>query len=413
MIKNKQMIALMNDQLSPLSMNRSVAAQTGQVPLKFGPPHGNTAKYGSYNATHRLERQGITWSDMEQYGLTLQSENHGVLGTEHMSDEAVLFGPEPEKRAAGQAQCRADYAKAHNGHGIVPRWTGKTAPSGIRLITIPEAAKAGDCLSWTLALEASLKGGDPEAEIKVPPMTLGASAGPAGAPGVRGPGRPKAPTHAIPEFGQFQASYIATSHALAQMIAILKGGDDQAVLEPYVREAETVQNVLNGTKLGSLGPAAFDATTIRTGVQVNIVPGTAAFRAAQALLKKKGVEVIDSSVFTVVHPRMDGDRLIGWELQPVGTEALPRPIFVGLPADGQQLAIKRVVRIKPVQAPITFKPEAGVLARLGDNEVMIEVVDGSNASVYFVDPDVQEAMGHAEGETFQVALSDLKDPTAV
>lgn len=412
MIKNKQLLDLVTDGLSPLSMPRSNAAQTGQVPLKFGPPHNNTSKYGAYNATHRLERLGLTWADLEQYGLTIQSENHGVLQAEHMSNNAVLFGPDPAEREKGQAECRRAYAAAHNGHGINPKWTGKTAPSGLRLITIPEAAKASDCLAWTVALEASLRGGDPEAEIKVPPIGMGApSAAVTGAP--RGPGRPKATTHAIPEFGQFQGAYQAVSTSLAQMLAILKGGDDQAVLEPYVKEAEAVQAVFHGTKLGTLGPAAFDTQTIRTGVQVNIVPGTTARRAAEALLKKRGIEVTDTSVFNVVHPRMDGDRLIGWELQPVGSEPLARPIFVTLPNDGQAPAIKRVIRLKPVETPITFAAVPGNVARLGENEVMIDAVSGSVATVYFIDPDVQEAMGHSQDETFEVPVSELKDPSAV
>ena len=110
MITNKQLLDLLTDGLSPLSMARSNAAQTGQVPLKFGPPHNNTAKYGSYNATHRLERLGLTWADLEQYGLTIQSENHGVLQAEHMSNNAVLFGPDPAEREKGQAA----YALRHS-----------------------------------------------------------------------------------------------------------------------------------------------------------------------------------------------------------------------------------------------------------------------------------------------------------
>jgi hypothetical protein len=223
-------------------------------------------------------------------------------------------------------------------------------------------------------------------------------------------GRPPKAGYQPAGYTNFANAWVSLRTAGANVLSALRSGDDQEMLQPQIEEAELIVNMINSSKLGSITAAAFDTTTIRRGVKVVLLDGSPILKAAQTLCRSRfNLDVQpEATPFVIVGPRMSGDTLMGWELQPENHE-LPRPLFV---PKGDNMPIKRIVRLKPV-VQTTWKAEAGALGYLAMNEVYIESVSGDKATVFFTDPDVQLDAGHEEMETFEVPLNSVTgQPTA-
>jgi len=406
-ITNRMILALIKDGLCSMGIQRPQAVSMGLLPQNFGDD--------GYISASRLEAIGLDFDDLARYNLALQSESHAALTSGIMSDATVRIAP--ENRVNEQQRRRDNYARQHGGVYLRPIWTGQNCPGGLRLKETPDSIKAVHAKQWAAQVVHNATNGDPDAEFVVPAIfvpSTGALVDPTvtGLPVTpRGPGRPpKASVNsAPPAFTTFGSAWTTLRTAMTNVLGALRSGDDQALLAPYIAEAQTLHEAMESSSLGKLGPAAFDATAIRSGVEVVLLNGSPVLKAAQVMCKARlGLDVApEATPFIVVRPRMQGDTLMGWELQPKDHPALAHPLFAPL----NPLPIKRIVRT--VVAPTTWKAEPGALGYLGANEIYIDSVNGDKASVFFTDPDVQAEQGHEEAELFEIDIKNIAaSPTA-
>lgn len=401
-ITNGVIKALLGDGMNALGMSRDHAMALGLVPKDFGDP--------GYGTEARITALGITFQDLADKGLAIQSESHGALSAGIMSPGTHRIAPD---RIKDEQQRRRDaYAAQHGGVKVHPIWTGTTSPGGLRLISVPEGVRASHAKQWAAQVIHAATTGDPSAEFVVPAMfapSTGALENPT-VTGVPRIGRPPKAGNQPAGYTNFANAWVSLRTAGANVLSALRSGDDQEMLQPYIAEAELIANMINSSKLGSITAAAFDTTTIRRGVKVVLLDGSPILKAAQTLCRSRfNLDVQpEATPFVIVGPRMSGDTLMGWELQPENHE-LPRPLFV---PKTDNMPIKRIVRLKPA-AQTTWKAEAGALGYLAMHEVYIESVSGDKATVFFTDPDVQMDAGHEEMETFEVPLNSVTgQPTA-
>lgn len=393
-----QLKGLLNDGMNALGLAREEAVRRGLVPQDFG--------RDGYKAAARLAAAGLTFEALAEAGLGLQSENHGVLTTGIMSSKTVRLTGTEEQIKAQQAALRDSYRAQHGGRSITPVCTGKNCPSGIVPLTIPGDARANNIYQWHLDLIAAVTSGS-DNDIAVIPAIGGAAGTGTMLPGVTPTARVKAAAQP-PAFLSFHGLLQSVKTGLAGMVAALTTADDQSqVIVPLGELKDYVE--MFPPSLAGVTSAAFDDKVIRTGVEVNLIQGTAAFNVAVAALKRFGVAVDPTTVFTVVGPRMKDGAQKGWEYQPKGIEPLRNPLFAMI-VEGQPSQLKRVVKAPPVVH--TWKATAGELAMFGPDQVVILDVTGEQASVYYLDDEVAERQGHELGEegAFNCPTSALTKP---
>lgn len=391
--------ALLNDGLSPMALRtREEAVSRGLVPNEFG--------RDGYTAAQRLNNVGLTFEDMKAAGLGLQSESHGVLTTGIMSPKTVRLTGTEEQIKAQQAALRDSYRAQHGGRSITPVCTGTTTPSGIVPYTPPDKARAAQISEWSAALNAALQGKD-DNDIAVIPA-VGATPGTGDLlPGVTTPKASKV-TQQPTMWLAFGSSLAQVKNGLSGVLANLQAADDQTQVGQAIQDVKEYIELLPES-LGKVTQAAFDTTQIRPGVEVNLIQGTGPFNVAVAALKRFGINVDATTVFTVTGPRLKEGKQIGWEYQPKGHEPLRNPLFC-MVTEGQPSALKRVVKAPPVVH--TWKAAAGELAMFGPDQVIILDVTGEIATVYYLDDEVAQRQGHEMGEegSFQCAVAQLSKP---
>ena len=400
-----QIRRLLTDGMGALGLKRETAVERNLLPKEFGDP--------GYTAAQRLSNVGLTFDEMKAAGLGLQSESHGVLTTGRMSPLTVRApaGSTEDQKKAWQAAFRDNYRAEHGGRSITPVCTGSNCPTGIVPYTIPDKCRAANIVQWTVDLNAAITGKSDD-EIIVIPAIGAVNVVPGLEPGVMVPGQTRAPkTAAQPQgYMAYHSAITSGKASLNSALALLKAADDQGpVMSPIEELTEFL--ALWPESLAKVNQGAFDTTQIRTGVEVNLIKGSAAYNVAVAALKMKlGLTVDETTVFTVTGPRMGKDNTQkGWEYQPKGHESLRSPLFAMI-VEGQPSQLKRVVKAPAIVH--TWKASPGELAQFGEHQVIILDVTGENASVYYLDDVVAHMQGHEPGEEgcFNCALSALTKP---
>lgn len=399
-----QLKQLLNDNMGALGLKREEAVTRGLLPREFGDP--------GYVAEQRLANVGLTFDDLKAAGLGVQSESHGVLTTGRMSPLTVRApaGSTEEQKKAWQAAFRDSYRAEHGGRSITPVCTGSNCPTGIVPYTIPDKCRAANITQWTIDLNAAITG-KADDEIAVIPAVGAISVVPGVTPaGVMAPGQTRAPKATAQPQGYmaYHSALTTGKSGLTSALAHLKAADDQGPVMGPIAELEEFL-ALWPESLAKVNQSAFDTTCIRAGVEVNLIKGSATYTVATAALKRFGINVDETMVFTVVGPRMKEGKQIGWEYQPKGMEPLRSPLFAMI-VEGQPSQLRRVVKAPAIVH--TWKAAPGELAQFGEHQVVILDVTGEQASVYFIDDDIAEANGHELGEegAFNCALSALTKP---
>ena len=400
----KQLKALLNDNMGALGLQRDEAVRRNLVPKEYGDP--------GYTAQQRLDAVGLTFADLKEAGLGLQSESHGVRQGGRQSPQTVRHPNyprhTPDELKAWQAAFRQSYRDQHGGRDITPVCTGTTTPSGIVPYTPPDKARAAQLTEWHAALIASLVGKDDNAIAEIP--AVGATPGTGNLlPGVTTTPKAKGSAQQPTMWLAFYSGLAGVKNNLSGMLANLQAADDQSQVGQAINDVKEYIELLPES-LGKITQAAFDTSQIRPGVEVNLIQGTGPFNVARSMLKTKlGIEVDATTVFTVTGPRLKEGVQIGWEFQPKGHEPLRNPLFC-MVTEGQPSALKRVVKAPPVV--VTWKAAAGELAMFGPDQVVILDVTGEIATVYYLDDEVAMRQGHDMGEegSFQCALAQLSKP---
>jgi hypothetical protein len=398
--------ALLGDNMGRLDMPRERRHELGLVPKEFGDE--------GYTAAARLSNVGLTFDDLKEAGLGIQSESHGVLTTGRMSPNTVRApaGSDEAAKKSWQAAFRDSYRAQHGGRSITPVCTGSNCPTGIVPYTIPDKARAAQITLWTAQLMQAVEGKADNELVVIPAVgeTPGTGALLGTPSGVMPAGTTRQPKAAAAPVG-FMAFHSAVTNAktgLNSALAAAKAADDQSQVVDVIAALEDYIS-LWPESLSKVSTAAFDDKVIRTGVEVNLIQGTAAFNVATAALKRFGVNVDATTVFTVTGPRMKDGVQKGWEYQPKGHEPLRNPLFAMI-LEGQPSQLKRVVKAPPVVH--TWKAAPGELANFGPDQVIILDVTGETATVYYLDDEVAERQGHELGEegAFHCTTSALSKP---
>jgi len=353
-IKASCLLALLAHASLPAGSPLRPWAMVDKLGSYFGDP--------GYNASKRCADAGTTLAELEAAGFSMQEDTHGrAFPDRNSSTGAVVLGEAKDSR-------RNEYKNAHGGVMLEYSVNPKTCPSGLRPRIVGQS-RAPALAAWHASLVTMLAACDPNSLVVCPPIA-GTVPGAVTSTAVT----PKRTTTATGPAGfrVYTGAMEAIKTGLASLVNVLRNSEDKAVSVP-VADAFAAWAITMPQPIG-ITSATFDTTLIRVDSEIELVPGANELSVAAFLAKKAGIEV--PKTFRAVKFNADGS---GFEAQPWEGSPFLRPLPVKL------TSAKRVVRAAPV-APIdpkTWKPTAGGLAYLLDEEVFVTAVsvDGKTATI--------------------------------
>lgn len=362
-IKASLLLALIADATRPVGDPLRPWAMVDKPGSHFGDP--------GYNAAARCAAAGTTLAELEAAGFCIQEETHGrAFPDRNSATGAVVLGETKDHR-------RSVYKAAHNGVMVEYAVNPSTCPSGLRPRVVGQS-RAPALKAWHASLVTMLAACDPNSLVVCPPIAgvvpgsvTTAAASPRRAPSVTGPSG----------WRVFSGAIDAITSNVAAMINALKNSEDKAVSVP-VADAFAAW-ACQMPKTTNITSATFDTTLIRVDSEVELIPGANESSVAAFLAKKAGREV--PKTFRAVRFSPDG---ASFEAQPWEGAPFLRPLPIKL------ASAKRVIRVAPAAPvdPKTWKPSAGGLAYLLDEEVFVTAVspDGKTATVDLGDGSTME-----------------------
>lgn len=357
---------------------------SGEKPEHFGDP--------GYNSEDRASKAGTTLQALKNSGFAIQASLHPDVQGEFMR---ALTGAERQRR-------RESYRAQHADVLGDAKVTTTSCPSGLRPVSIPDAARAAHLTEWHQRLMMTVNSANPDELVTCPPVAVGEGAlladATANATRVT---RQLQGKSTVEGYAAAMAAISNIEIGLKTLISTLQTADDPTSLGDALASVETWAAMKPELKLS---PGAFDTTTVRTGVYVTIVPTAPEIGVVKALLRTAGRQGEEPTAlrFKVESPIMtpDGSAVSAWKLS---TEAFNKQISV------RASNVKRIVAPKVI-VTTAWKPLAGGLASLNGHDVIIEAVSagGEVATVVFLDTDAAAERGDST-EAFQTPSANLTE----